>query len=199
MLRFEPGFRGLNTTIDGATIQGVPTDAGMILTFAGRCAPEKVAIDTQTQEILTEAQAQIREDTFSTEYPRYNLWQFRIKELVRTDGPQRLARLAEAAEEQRARAEEETFGKMGAFFERLLKMIEAKGGTVTPEAATVTVAAEKANREATKAAMNPDQQAALEDWEKEEADVKKNLKSIRDSLTAPAQEIDVRMASQRKK
>lgn len=175
----EPGWRGINVKDGDSVSQGIPSDAGLIITFAGTCAPEQVAIDTQTQEIMSEEQAQLKEETFDRQYPRYNLWQFRIKHIVKTDGPIRAQRLSEAAEEQRARAEEESFDRMGKGFEsvfaRLMEMIEKRGGVATPEAAQMAKEAEaqvsEQQKEEARKTLNPDQAAALEeleDWEKED-------------------------------
>ena len=174
---FEPGVRGIYTQDADYSIQGIPEDAGLIVEMVGTCSPDKVAIDSTTMEILTEPQAQLREDTFGASYPRYNLWEFRIARIIKTDGPERTARLMDSAEEQRAKAEEASFGKMGAFFDQMLKMIEQRGGAVTPEAAKVIADAgkkmEEEQREEKKKEITPDQKQALEDWELVEKDTKK--------------------------
>lgn len=172
----EVGFRGINVSDGEATYQGLPTDLGLIIMFAGTCAPEQIAVDTENQEMLTEEQAQLREATFGRNYPRYNKWEFRIKQIIKTDGPQRAARLFEAAEEQRAQAETESFDRMGkgleAVFSRILTMIDAKGGAVTPEAAAALQEAGKMVEKQGAKNMTPEQKdalAELEDWEKEGA------------------------------
>jgi len=179
----EPGYRGLHTIGDEGTIQGVPTDAGLIILFAGTCAPERIAVDTQSMEILTEAQAQLRETTFGMDYPRYNMWEFRIKQIIVTDGPARAANLHQSVEEQRATAETASFDKMGVFFEKLLERIEQRGGTVNSEAAQEIINAGKEMdtahaQDRGDSIKNEDARNAVADmeaWETEDAGKKRDV------------------------
>jgi|1_EtaG_2_1085319.scaffolds.fasta_scaffold11498_2 hypothetical protein len=125
---FEPGFRNINSVDpSGAEVQGVSEDQGYIMTFHGTPGGS-VAVDEQNMSILSEVQAQMQEDNFGISLPRGIQWEFRLHEVILTDGPQSRERVQEHAEQQRARAEEKSFSKQEAFFERLLGMIQAKGG-----------------------------------------------------------------------
>ena len=98
------GFRNISVQHedDDQPTSGVSEHDGMIFTFHGAPAGT-VALDPGSKQILTEVQAEIQEETFNQRLPRYTKWDFRLHELIVTDGPARSERLMESNEEQRAR------------------------------------------------------------------------------------------------
>ncbi len=164
------GFRNIGIQHDdgeGPT-QGVPEHDGFIFTFHGSPAGT-VALDPNTRQILSEAQAQIQEETFQQRLPRYTQWDFKLAELISTDGPDRRARLMESNEEQRARAEEKYLSGQGQMlqiqkemFEGILKMIQANGGQAVVTAESLKEVVEKKTTEG----LLPDQIAALDELQK---------------------------------
>mgnify|MGYP001560339647 CR=1 FL=1 len=158
---------------------GAGDHEGFIFTFHG--APSgTVALDPNTKQILTQAQADIQEETFNQRLPRYTQWDFRLHEVIVTDGPARRARLMESNEEQRARAEEKYLNgqdkmiqKQMAFFEILLQKISANGGqTVVTADALKDIATETAvgsNLQPEQVAALDELQRANDEYEKENA------------------------------
>ena len=132
---YEPGSRNIASPAKGKDPpeQGIPEHAGLIFTFHGTPGG-RVAIDQNTKDMLTEEQAQLREDTFNTTYPRFTKWDFRIHEIVRTNGPELRSRLYQSSEERRASAEQSALASQEKLFVKLFEMIEKRGGKVTDEA-----------------------------------------------------------------
>ena len=143
---------------------GAAEHDGMIFTF--HAAPSgTVALDPNTRQILTETQASIQEETFNQRLPRYTQWDFKLHEVIVTDGPERRARLMESNEEQRARAEtkyltgqEKLLEKQTAVFERLINMISSNGGQAIVTAETLKEVSEAKVLEG----LQPEQIEALE-------------------------------------
>jgi hypothetical protein len=154
---------------DGTT--GISTDAGIIMTFHG--TPSRiVALDPLTADILPIETAELREETFGTQFPRFTEWGFRLHEVIYTDGPERNARLHESAEELRAGAEAKSLTAQEAFYTRqatllqsIIAQIAQSGGKVDMDA-IVAQTGEKAPLETD----NEDLKAAMEEWELTEKD-----------------------------
>jgi hypothetical protein len=125
---FEPGYHNINSVDpSGTEVQGVSEDQGFIMTFHGTPGGQ-IAVDEQNMSIMPDSQAQMQEDNFGISLPRGVQWDFRLHEVIFTDGPESRERVQEHAEQQRARAEEKSFTRQEAFFEKLIGMIQDKGG-----------------------------------------------------------------------
>lgn len=163
---YEPGFTAVHSTGEtGETVQGFSEDLGYILTFHGTFSGTR-AIDENNREVLTEEQATLRETMFNTRFPRARQFDFRLHEVIKTDGPPRRRRVTEAAESQAAHAQEQMFKKQEEFFAKLLGMIQGAGGQMAP-------AGSKTLQEQLSDAMHliPEQKDALSEYAREEAGV----------------------------
>lgn len=184
---------------DGEQPEGGAGDhEGLIFTFHGAPAGT-VALDPNTKQILTQAQAEIQEETFNQRLPRYTQWDFKLHEVIVTDGPARRARLMESNEEQRARSEEKYLSSQAEMlrmqmeiFRELHQQIVANGGRgVVTTDSLKEIATEKVDGN-----LQPEQVAALEELQRVNAEYEKEKGS---GLTAVVPEFDVRPASKRGK
>lgn len=176
---YEPGFRGINSIGEtGEQAQGVSESLGLIMTFHGTYA-DVIAIDENNKEFLTEDQAVAREEAFATTLPRARRFQFRLHEVIKTDGPQARERLNEAVQQQTARAQEQMFSKQEEFFSHLIKMIQGQGGTPVANAAEIFKA-----EIAAQVGLTPEQIAAQEEYAKTD-----NLPPETESTLNPPQPI----------
>lgn len=102
---------------DGGDEEVLKEDDGLILTFHGKFARE-CSLDERGRPITVEQAEEIAELTGESPQ-KFNLWEFRLAEVIITDGPERRVKLMESVEEQRARSEE-----------GMLKSIERAFGTI---------------------------------------------------------------------
>jgi len=100
----------------------IKEDDGFILTFHGTYAGER-ALDERGIPISIDQAEEFQELTGKVPN-KFNLWEFRLHEVVITDGPERRAKLMESAEEQRNKAED----KMLTSLEKAFSAMAAKMG-----------------------------------------------------------------------
>jgi hypothetical protein len=89
---------------DGKEIEALKEDDGFILTFHGTFGGERVF--NREGRPITVDQAEELQELTGEEPVKYNLWEFRLHEVVLTDGPQRRQKLMESVEEQRMQSED---------------------------------------------------------------------------------------------
>lgn len=159
----EAAYRTLNFRDGTSQSQGLPEDAGLILTFHGKPVGS-VAIDLNAMREYSEAEAAGLEEQFNTRFPRYTKWAFRIHSIIKTDGPTSRQRLFESVEQQRARANADMASSITQAFMQVLallkssgnaaltaeaeKLAEAAGPPVDPEVAKLQAFAQQVYREA---------------------------------------------------
>lgn len=161
---------------------GISEAAGVILTFHGRMT-KTIAVDLSgvVPREMSLIEAESLEDGYSVRFPRFSLWEFKLHEVVYTDGPERNSRLMEAAEEQRARQEEKSLKTQEDFYRTqtaimmaLVEKIGNRGGQdidikeLLQGAGIKPVESDQAKNEI----QNDDLKAAMEDWEVVEKDPK---------------------------
>jgi len=160
---------------------GISASAGVILTFHGR-ATKTIAVDltgTVPRE-MSLIEAESLEDGYSVRFPRFTLWEFKLHEVIYTDGPERNSRLMEAAEEQRARQEEKSLKTQEDFYRTqtaimmaLVEKIGNRGGQDINVKELLQSAGIKPTASVEeKEIQNEDLKAAMEDWEVVEKDPK---------------------------
>jgi len=163
-------FVHVNTEDDGG---GVSHNAGVVMVFHGTAAAT-VARDIfgAVPKIISLQEAEMQETATDVRYPRATLWEFRIHDVIYTDGPDRNSRLQEAAEEQRARQEEKTLRSQEEFYGRMLEMLARIGGQISKDGGQVDMSnllagARKAGvLMPDPAELTGDQRAAVEEWAK---------------------------------
>jgi len=104
---------------------GITEDAGLIMTFHGTWVAD-VAINPENGLPLEENRVSMIEDLNpNTQLVRKAQFDFHLHEVVYTDGPARRERLSEDADNQRARAEEESHKAQQKFYESQMEFQRA--------------------------------------------------------------------------
>ena len=150
---------GLNPRIfvsrEGGEEGALSIEDGLILTFHGKCAGLR-SIDDSGNIIKMEQAEEVQEMT-GAEPEQWNLWEFRIVSLVRTDGPQRTEKLLDTEEDKRTRSESGLIEAVTKAFTSVTQdpsALNANTMVDNPESATD-------NLVQTLASMNPDKREAL--------------------------------------
>ena len=96
---------------------GLSEDDGCTIDFIGYLRGE-VAM-TRNGEILTDAEAEAREDTSGENFPRYKAYDFKLDKLVKTTGPIDRERLSRTFDQQRQESERNLIDTLDSAFARL--------------------------------------------------------------------------------
>ena len=103
---------------------GLREDDGVIIDFEGTPRGE-VAISSLGEE-LTESQAELREETTGQNLPRFIAFDFRIKKLTKTDGPDQREMLMKSVDQRRQDSE-------STLIETLTKAFQSASGHLAQE------------------------------------------------------------------
>jgi hypothetical protein len=104
----------------------VNVDDGFILDWHG--TPTRVVALDANRDVLTEAQARVREQAGGRRLRRYTEWGFRLHKATKTDGPEQRFQLLESEKQQREKSEGNMANRLEDVFAALLGKIET--GTV---------------------------------------------------------------------
>ena len=98
--------------------RGISLSDGLICTYHGTYNRDVSLLPDGT--ILSEEEADAREELSGRALPKYAEWCFRLVEVVFTDGPERTLRAMETAEQARNRAETKMFDAQNSFFTQMM-------------------------------------------------------------------------------
>jgi hypothetical protein len=104
---------------------GLSEDDGVIINFQGTPRGE-VAI-TSEGSILTDEEADLREEATGQNMPRYMAFDFRIKKLTKTDGPQQREMLMKSLDQRRQDSESTLIETLTAAFQSAAKGLSDNG------------------------------------------------------------------------
>lgn len=147
--------------------ENLRADDGLILTFEGKCAGPR-SMDDRGRVISMGQADEIQELGDGEEPAVWNLWEFRLASLVRTDGPARAENLADTAEDKQNKSETRlvdmitnAFSAVGAQAQQAPLNINTM--MQDPKAATDSMVRQLAE-------MSPDRRQAIMDMAESEGD-----------------------------
>jgi hypothetical protein len=108
---------------------GLSEDDGVIIDFLGTPRGE-VAI-TGEGNILTDEEAEMREEATGQNLPRYMAFDFRIRKLTKTDGPQQREMLMKSIDQRRQDSESTLIETLTSAFQTAAKGL-SQSGNMTP-------------------------------------------------------------------
>lgn len=107
---------------------GLTTDEGCIIRFCGTRRGE-VSIDPRTGEVLTQDEANLREDATGQNLPRYMAYDFRVQKLTKTNGPELRRNLMDTYDKQKADSESGMFDSIAQAFQSAVANLQSGGNT----------------------------------------------------------------------
>tara|TARA_R110000796_G_scaffold99092_3_gene206946 strand:- start:530 stop:1099 length:570 start_codon:yes stop_codon:yes gene_type:complete len=123
---------------------GLREDDGVIIDFEGTPRGE-VAISSLGEE-LTESQATLREDTTGQNLPRFIAFDFRVKKLTKTDGPQQRELLMKSIDQRRQDSESTLIETLTKAFQGASGQL-AEQGNINPSKSELMDAVKKSSKE----------------------------------------------------
>jgi len=104
---------------------GLSEDDGVIIDFQG--SPRGEVAITGEGSILTDEEADLREEATGQNMPRFMAFDFRIKKLTKTDGPQQREKLMKSIDQRREDSESTLIETLTSAFQSAAKGLSQSG------------------------------------------------------------------------